>query len=289
MASTRTGTDRARTANGGSTADKVRKAVVMFSTVLAIVGSFIGSGALGGTPIAQAAGGVLGADATLIAPAVPAFGVWSIIYAGLFAYACWQILPSRAGNDRQKRLGYPIAASLLLNAAWIFSILAGQLALSVAVIFLLVAVLARIFAVCIQTRPQSRVEAALCDGTLGLYLGWVCIAAAANVSAFLVSSGFSGAGIDPRWWAVFVLAVAALIGVGLAVVGSGRLAPAATLIWGLAWVAVSRISGGLPSATAAGAAMAAAGCVGAVTIVLRIRGGRRRQVRGFATVSSEAL
>ncbi|MBG0740192.1 tryptophan-rich sensory protein [Paeniglutamicibacter antarcticus] len=283
MASTTT-----TTVKGGRTADQIRKAVVMFSTVLAIVGSFVGSGALGGTPIAQAAGGALGADATLIAPAVPAFGVWSIIYAGLFAYACWQILPGRALGDRQKRLGYPIAASTLLNAAWIFSIQAGQLALSVAVIFLLVAVLAWIFAVCVQTRPQSWLEAAVCDGTLGLYLGWVCIAAAANVSALLVSSGFSGAGIDPRWWAVFVLAVAALIGVGLAVGGKGRLAPAATLIWGFAWVAVSRLTGELPSATAAGAAIIAGICVAVVTVVLRIRGSKRTQVRSLAADSSPA-
>ncbi|MCY0903689.1 tryptophan-rich sensory protein [Arthrobacter sp. H14-L1] len=260
----------------------------MFSTVLAIVGSFIGSGALGGTPIAQAAGGALGADATLIAPAVPAFGVWSVIYAGLVAYACWQILPARAINERQRRLGYPIAASALLNAAWIFAIQAGQLALSVAVIFVLVAVLAWIFAICVQTRPQSRVEAAVCDGTLGLYLGWVCIAAAANVSALLVSSGFSGAGLDPQWWAVFVLAVAGLIGIGLAAGGRGRLAPAATLIWGLAWVAVSRLGGELPSAVTAGAAIIAATCVGSVTVVLRMRGRHGMQVRRRAAVSGVA-
>ncbi len=272
----------------GRKADYVRKAVVMSSTVLAIVGSFVGSGALGGTPIAQAAGGALGADATLIAPAVPAFGVWSVIYAGLFAYACWQILPARALSDRQKRLGYPVAASMLLNAAWIFSIQAGQLVLSVVVIFLLVAVLARVFAVCVQTRPESRVEAALCDGALGLYLGWVCIAAAANVSALLVSSGFSGAGIDPQGWAVFVLAVAGLIGVGLAVKGRGRLAPAATLIWGLAWVAVSRLNGELPSNVAAGAAIVAGICVGVATVLLRIRNGHRMPVRGPAALSSPA-
>ncbi len=112
MTSPRSGTPKA-----GRKADYARMAVVLVSTLIAIAGSFVGSGALGGTPIAEAAGGALGADATLIAPAVPAFGVWSVIYAGLFAYACWQILPGRAVSDRHRRLGYPVAASLLLNAA----------------------------------------------------------------------------------------------------------------------------------------------------------------------------
>ncbi len=87
-----------------------RRTTVVAAAVVAVAGSFIGSGALGGTPIAQAAGGALGPDATLISLAVPAFGVWSLIYLCLCAYALWHAVPGHAVSTRQRRLGYPIAA-----------------------------------------------------------------------------------------------------------------------------------------------------------------------------------
>ena len=120
-------------------ADLGRQIGVAVSAVLAIVGSFIGSGAAGGTPIQDAAGGALAADATLIAPGGGAFGIWSIIYLGLVAYAVWLFFPSQRASERQRRLGVLAMASLLLNAAWILSIQFDMLWLSVPVIVMLLA------------------------------------------------------------------------------------------------------------------------------------------------------
>src|SRR5688500_13406739 len=58
--------------------DLARQLTVAISAVLAVVGSFIGSGAAGGTPIQEAAGGALAADATLIAPGSGAFSIWTL-------------------------------------------------------------------------------------------------------------------------------------------------------------------------------------------------------------------
>src|ERR1700712_5282102 len=113
--------------------DLPRQLTVLVSAIIAIVGAFIGSGAAGGTPIQDAAGGALAADATPIAPGGPAFAIWSVIYAGLIAYAVWQLLPAQRRDPRQRTLGYPIAASLILNAAWILSVQFGLLGLSVPV------------------------------------------------------------------------------------------------------------------------------------------------------------
>ena len=99
--------------------DLARQLTVAVSAVLAVIGSFIGSGAAGGQPVQDAAGGALAADATLIAPGTGAFSIWSLIYFGLLAYAVWQFLPAQRTAERHRRLGYPVAASLLLNAAWI--------------------------------------------------------------------------------------------------------------------------------------------------------------------------
>lgn len=249
--------------------DTVRQLAVAVSAVLAIVGSFIGSGAAGGTPIQEAAGGALSAAATLIAPGAPAFSIWSVIYLGLIAYAVWQLLPPQRTAQRHRALGYWVAASLLLNAAWVLSIQFDLLWLSVPVIAALLAVLTRAFVLCLRLRPTGAIDALLTDGTIGLYLGWVCIATAANVSAVLVAAGFTGFGIPEAVWAVAVVAVAGAVGVLLALRGHGRIAPALSLSWGLAWVAVARLTGDLLSMPTAIAAVVAVVAVLGVTIVAR--------------------
>jgi hypothetical protein len=270
------------TPSNATTSDRIRQLTVAASAVIAVVGSFIGSGAAGGTPIRDAAGGALGADSTPLAPAGPAFSIWSVIYLGLLAYAVWQLLPKQASAPRQRALGYWVAASLVLNAAWILSVQFDQLALSCVVIVLLLAVLARTFLLIVDSRPGAIVEAVVLDGTMGLYLGWVSIATAANLTAGLTVARFDGLGWGADAWAVIVLAVAALVGVLLAIRGRGRLAPAASLAWGLAWVAVSRTTGELVSQPATVAAITAATVVVIVTVGIRItRRGQGRTGQGL--------
>jgi len=251
--------------------DVVRQVVVLVSAVIAVVGSFIGSGAAGGTPIQDAAGGALAADATPIAPAGPAFSIWSVIYVGLIAYAIWQLLPRQRSNPRQRVLGYPIAVTLVLNAAWILSIQFGALALSVPIIIVLLVALIYTFFLTLRSRPTGVLEATVADGTVGLYLGWVCVATAANITAFLVDAGFAGWGIPQDVWSVAIVAVAGAVGVLLAVRGRGRLAPAASLSWGLAWVAVGRLAGEPFSIATGVAAIVAVVVVLVTTVAIRVR------------------
>jgi hypothetical protein len=248
-----------------------RPAIVAASAVVAVVGSFIGSGAAGGTEIQKASGGALAADATLLAPAGPAFSIWSVIYLGLLAYAVWQFLPQQRQQLRPQRLGYPVALSLLLNAAWILSIQFDQLWLSVPVIVALLLVLLWVFAILRKNRPTSTVDAIVTDGSLGLYLGWVCVATGANIAAWSVAMGWSGFGISGTVWALGTLVGIVIIGLLLAVFGKGRLAPAASFAWGLSWLAVARISGDLQSIPVAVAGLIGATLVLLVTITLRLK------------------
>jgi len=252
------------------TKDIVRQITVAASAVFALIGAFVGSGAAGGTPIQNAAGGALAADATLIAPATPAFSVWSVIYLGLIVYAVWQLLPGQSSAERHRRLGYWIAASLVLNAFWILSIQFDLLPLSVPIIVVLLAVLVQAFLQAIAYPATSVADGIITDATIGLYLGWVCVATAANVTALLVASGFTGWGLPPELWSVVVVAVAAAVGIVLALVSRGRISPALTLAWGLTWVAVGRLAGEPASLATGIAAAAAAALVLVVTIVIRL-------------------
>jgi hypothetical protein len=258
--------------------DTARVVVVIVSMVLAIAGSAIGSGAFGGTPIQDASGGALAADATLLAPGTGAFQIWSVIYLGLLAYAVLQALPSRRAAARHRRIGWLAAASMLLNAAWILSVQFGLLVLSLPVIAVLLVVL---IAVVLRLGPAEGVaERVVTDGTFGLYLGWVTVATVANATAVLQAAGFTGLGLPADAWAIAVLVAVAAIGVLTAARDGARITPALAAAWGLAWIAVARATAAPESAAVAGTAALAAAVVLLAAIGLRVRGlGGARRVR----------
>lgn len=249
--------------------DRVHQVVVTISFVVCVLGSMIGVGVFGGTPIASAAGGALAADATLIAPASTAFSLWSVIYLGLAGYTVLQWFPTAATLQRQLRL--PVAGTMLLNAAWILVVQAGLLWLSVPVIVALLALLSTIFVKLLRPRTRGLPERIFIDGTIGLYLGWVCVATAANITSLLTDLGFDGAGLAPDGWAVAVLALVGGLGIVLAVRSRGRIGVAAAIVWGLVWIAVARWDGSPHSVPAAATAAATAVAVLGVTLVLRLR------------------
>lgn len=253
--------------------DWIRQTVVVLSVGIAVAGAIVGNGAFGGQPIAEAAGGALDNDATLVAPGGPGFLIWSVIYAGLIGYALWQVRSSAASDSRQRRIGWWAAASMILNAAWILAVQAGSLVLSCIVIGMLVAVLTVIY-VRTTDAPTSRtggagwVERILVDGVFGLYLGWVCVATIANIAATLVDADIVPLGLDPDAWAVAVLVLAGAIGAGLAVRGRGRVSAALGLGWGLVWIAAERLYGQPESVSTAVTAIAATAGTAVVVVIV---------------------
>src|SRR5690625_3861087 len=215
--------------------------VTIVAVVVAVVVAFIGSGALGGTPVSEAAGGALSADATPVAPAGTAFSIWSLIYVGLIAYAVWQLTPVARRSDRQRSLRPWALVSVLLNAAWIWTVQLDAVWASVLVIVALLAVLIRIMYILGAPRTGGPVELVVADGTFGLYLGWVSVATLANTYAWLAAAGLDqvttvGAG-------VVGIVLAAGIGVATALLSRGRVAPALATSWGVAWIVAGRHEG----------------------------------------------
>jgi hypothetical protein len=274
-ASTSAATGASGTTAVATGADVVRQIVVLVSALVAVALAAFGSGAFGGASVSDAAGGALSATATTVAPATTAFSIWSVIYLGLIAYAVHQVLPRQRAVTRHRRLGYWVAASMLLNAGWLFAaVQLGSVWLGAAVIVVLLLVLARIFVICFHTASGGWVDAIVTDGTMGLYLGWVSVATVANIAAALVSSGFDGFALPAGFWSAVVLGVAALAGVAIAFAGRGRIAPALSLSWGLAWIAVGRLAGEPENTVAGVAAIIAAVVVLGVTVAVRVARGR---------------
>ena len=219
--------------------------VTVLGVAAAIVAAFIGSGALGGTPINEAAGGALSADATPIAPAGTAFSIWSVIYLGLAAYAIWQLTPTARRSPRQEAVRPWALASAVLNALWIWTVQLGWLAVSVLVIVVLLAVIIRLMFLLGAPRTGGVIEKVVTDWTFGLYLGWVSVAFLANTYAWLADAGID---IFTRiQLGVVGIVVAAGIGIATALLSGGRIAPALATSWGLAWVSVGRTEGAFES------------------------------------------
>ncbi|GAA2165075.1 hypothetical protein FHX52_4562 [Humibacillus xanthopallidus] len=254
-----------------TTADQVRRVAVVVAEVLCVFGTLVGVGVLG-TRVEESSGGALAATATLIAPAGPAFSIWSVIYLGLLAYAVWQLPARNATRERVRSTGWLAAASMLLNAAWLLVTQQGWIWVSVVVILALALVLG-LLVVRLGAEPaRSWPERIVLDCTFGLYLGWVAVATCANITAALVDSGVDLGAVGSQVAAVVVIAVAAVLGVVFARRLGARWAIAAAMAWGLGWIAVGRLTSE-PSSAATGVAAA----VAAVVVLAAVWMARRAQ------------
>ncbi|MCK0118754.1 tryptophan-rich sensory protein [Isoptericola sp. S6320L] len=255
-------------------ADRVRQVVVLLGSLLAIAAAAVGSGAAGGQPVSEAAGGALSAEATVVAPGSPAFSIWSVIYAGLLLFAIVQLLPGRAADPRMRALGWWVLGSMLLNAVWIGVVQAGWLWGSVLVIVALLAVLCVILVRIVRIPAGRPLDTVATDVTIGLYLGWVSIATIADVAATLAADEVGELGLGESVWGAVLAVAGALVVVAISVFARSR--PIVTIPvglaagWGLAWIAVARTQGPLTDVVVAVAATITAVAAVAAPIVVTL-------------------
>jgi benzodiazapine receptor len=173
-------------------------------------------------------------------PAGYVFSIWSLIYLGWIAFAIYQALPAQKDNPRLRRLGYLFAVSCLFNAGWLFCWHYNFFGLSVLVMLTLVGLLiASYIALNVGAERVSRVERWCVDIPFGVYLGWISVAAIANIADWLYLVQWDGFGIAPQVWAVIMLAVASLLGLLMAVTrrDAGYLL---VFVWAFAGIAVKQ-------------------------------------------------
>jgi len=261
----------------GRTAGVIERAVIGVGALVALAGAAWGSGAFGGTPIEEAADGALAADATLLAPASPAFGIWSVIYTGLVAFAVVQALPGPGSSPRVRAVGWHVLAAMVLNAAWIYVIQEDRLLWSVGVLVAIVVVLSHAVIRLSRSGP-SVLEALTVDLPIGLYLGWATVATVANLTAV----GVDWFDLEPDAGmpaALGALAAATMIGIAIARdLGPSPVlawATTAALAWGLAWIGYGRLEDRPDDAVVGWAALAAAGLVMLAVVLTTVAAGWR--------------
>jgi len=133
----------------------------------------------------------------LFVPAGLTFSIWGVIYLLLLVYSIVQF----TGSDKVAISGISIlfGISCILNALWIVMWHYGKLPLSLLIMTLLLVTL-------ILINNQIRdLNPGIIKASFGIYLGWICIATIANVTAFLVNANWNGFGISHEAWTIIMI------------------------------------------------------------------------------------
>jgi hypothetical protein len=139
----------------------------------------------------------------LFVPAGITFSIWGIIYILLLVFLILQFRESN--KSLVVSIGWAFALSSLLNALWILAWHYELLPLSLLIMIGLLGCLLFI-SWKIYPLPLAWTKAAF-----GVYLGWICIATIANVTALLVNYNWNGWGIPDQIWAIIMIGIGMVI------------------------------------------------------------------------------
>ena len=133
----------------------------------------------------------------LFTPAGITFSIWGVIYLLLLLTV---ILQFRAGQKESLSLiGWAFVMSCIFNALWIVAWHYGQTTLSV---LLMLGLLASLIFINLK---MSAAPLGLVKASFGIYLGWICIATIANVTALLVKINWSAFGVSEEIWSILMV------------------------------------------------------------------------------------
>jgi hypothetical protein len=139
----------------------------------------------------------------LFVPAGLTFSIWGIIYLLLAAFCVIQF--KSINHEVIEKINWLFAVSCLLNALWIVAWHYQKLSLSLLIMAGMLISLIYINLI-IRELPFGIIKAAF-----GVYLGWICIAAIANVTALLVRYDWNGFGISEQAWTIIMISIGTLI------------------------------------------------------------------------------
>jgi hypothetical protein len=158
------------------------------------------------------------------------FSIWSVIYLGLLAFgvAAWR------GSSRIRARIMPITNLYFVNAAgnaaWIFAWHYRLVALSVAIMLLILATLIAIFVRLRRLGPPSAAEFLCVDGVFAIYFGWITTATLVNFATLFFDLGWYPFGLSMDQWALATVCAAGAIYVWMGAV-TRNAAYCAVFVW----------------------------------------------------------
>jgi hypothetical protein len=167
----------------------------------------------------------------LFVPAGITFSIWGVIYLLLAVYCVVQFLP--ASKEIAAGISWLFIISCALNGFWIVAWHYQKLPFS---LLIMIGLLVTLILINLQIKdlPVGVMKAAF-----GIYLGWICIATIANVTALLVSIGWGGMGISEEAWTIIMIAAGTLI-VSLAIMRFENPFIGLSVVWAFTGIIIKR-------------------------------------------------
>lgn len=153
----------------------------------------------------------------LFTPAGFIFSIWSVIYTLLFGFIIYQFYVLFIAHHRDKKSILSISPLFigvcLCNAGWLF---AWHYELTTLSIFIMIVHLWLLVLI------HDRLSLAIgwwplppkiwMDIPFSIYLGWICVATIANITAWLVSKNIRLSFFAPQVWTIIMVMIALLLG-----------------------------------------------------------------------------
>jgi hypothetical protein len=192
----------------------------------------------------------------LFVPAGLTFAVWGLIYLLLTVLVVCVFFIGITGKFASAWT--PVDSLLfivnaLANISWIFAWHWRLVPLSLAIMLVLLGTLIALSErISLKKMPGNSLSSDSGEKTpailrfglsvpLHVYLGWICVATIANVTALLVTIGWDGFGLDPRIWTVLVILAGLAVALLLAIRRNMAAAPL-VVVWAYAGIVIKRIS-----------------------------------------------
>ncbi len=151
----------------------------------------------------------------MFTPAGITFSIWSIIYLFLIAFVIYQAIVffKQKQSVADVRSITPLfIINCMGNGAWLFAWHYQQVALSVAIMLVMLSTLILIHHRLQLARPfKPLATKLLLDVPFSLYLGWISIATIANVTTLFVDLDIVPLGISSTIWTIIMIITGAII------------------------------------------------------------------------------
>ena len=220
----------------------------------------------------------------LFVPAGLTFSIWGVIYLLLLVFTVYQastLFSSKASrvNTIVSQVGVWYFVSSLANALWIVVWHYEFLPVSVAVmVFILFSLILVNFGIVNINDGMTRKEKFLTKAPFGVYLGWICVATIANVTAWLTGVRWTGGGLQQDSWAVIMITVGAMI-VLFAALRLRNGYSALAVVWAFSGIIIKRLNAEPVYQSIAFIAGAAAVVLFIVALIQIVRNNRAENLR----------
>ena len=216
-------------------------ALAAFGAAMVLNGLAGSTMVLGGVNTAQ----VSDSYPNLFAPSGVTFAIWGVIYTLLAAFIAYVFgfgRPKKSALSTQTLTDVTrlFVINIVINGVWImawqYKILWLSVLLMVGILVTLIQIVDKLRGV--ELTGKEYVQTRL---PFSIYFGWITVATVANVTTWLVSTGWDGWGIRSGAWMVAILLVAGAIGLVTALRNHDA-AYLAVFVWAFAGILLKHLS-----------------------------------------------